>query len=163
VYEDGHIAEYEDPGWVRRAPDGSRLQSDFLEGRVDYAILGNDLPGDPRARTAIPDAAAAGAQWSNRRGFAPINHVVGFSLAAAREHAEAICAMYDALSGALRSNNGAADVIMEPAGFAALRAPLSQAAEFALQQEILPRRVEIDEVVSGACDALAVPASRLGG
>src|SRR6202012_5452603 len=103
VYEDGHIAEDVDPAWVRRAPEGSKLSADFLDGAVDFAILGNELPDDPRAHTAIPNADAAGAEWSAQRGFAPINHVVGINLSAAREHGETILAMYDAMSVTLRS------------------------------------------------------------
>jgi len=164
VYEDGHIAEYEDPAWVRRAPAGSKLAGDFLEGRVDFAILGNELPDDPRAHTAIPDAHTAGEQWSAQRGYAPLNHVVGVSLNAAREHAEVILAVYDAMSEALRrARNGHGGVVMEPCGFDALRAPFSQAAQFALQQEVLPRAVDFDEAVAHTCDALGVPAARLGG
>ena len=164
TYEDGHIAEYEDPSWVRRAPQESELPGDFLAGRVDFAILGNDLPDDPRAHPAIADADAVGAQWSAERGFAPINHVVGVSLAAAREHAETICAVYDAMSARLRDGrNGSGSIGMEPCGFRELRGPFSQAAQFALEQEVLPRPVDFDEVIARTCHALGVDASRLGG
>lgn len=164
VYEDGHIAEYVDPAWVRRAPAGVSLPAEFVAGNVDFAILGNDLPDDPRAHPAIPDADTAGRQWSAQRGYAPINHVVGISLAAAREHAEAICAMYDAMSEVLaHGRNGHGEVAMEPCGFDALRGPFSQAAAFALEQEVLPRPVDYDEVVAQSCEALGVAASRLGG
>jgi 4,5-dihydroxyphthalate decarboxylase len=163
VYEDGHIGEYVDPSWVRRARTGSRLPADFLDGRVDFAILGNELPDDPRAHTAIPAADAAGAEWSAQRGYAPINHVVGVSLVAAREHADAILAMYDAMSATLRGGRNGSGVVMEPCGFEELRGPFSQAAAFALEQDVLPRAVDFDEVVAQTCDALGVPVSRLGG
>jgi 4,5-dihydroxyphthalate decarboxylase len=163
VYEEGHVAGYEDPAWVRRAPAGRRLQADFLEGRLDYGIMGNELPSDERIRTVIKDADRVAEEWSVRKGFAPVNHVVGITLDAAKEHAAAICAIYDALAESLAASRPRGPVDFTPAGFAALRGPVSQAADYALEQDVLPRPVDFDELVAQTCDALGVPPSRLGG
>ncbi|TDD84383.1 hypothetical protein E1293_13015 [Actinomadura darangshiensis] len=163
TYEDAHVDRYEDPAWVKRAPEGTRLQADFLEGRLDFAIMGNELPSDDRIRTAVADAGDVAAQWSRDKGFAPINHVIGVAEAAAKEHSAAICAAYDAMSAAVAdaARPGSAD--LNPVGFEALRGPLSQAAAYALEQEVLPRAVEFDELVSRSCAALGVVPARLGG
>jgi 4,5-dihydroxyphthalate decarboxylase len=163
VYEEGHVDGYQDPPWVRRMPAGRRLQADFLEGRLDYGIMGNELPADERIRTVIKDADKAAEAWSRDKGFAPINHVVGVNPATASEHSAAICAIYDALAETAASNAAPGPVDFTPVGFEALRGPVSQAAAFALEQEVLPRPVEFDELVSRTCAALGVPPSRLGG
>ena len=75
--EEGHVDEHQDPAWVKRAPAGHRLQADFLEGRLDYGIMGTELPSDERIRTAIKDAGKVAEEWSLQKGFAPVNHVVG--------------------------------------------------------------------------------------
>ena len=162
-YEDGHVDGYTDPPWVQRAPAGHRLQQDFLEGRLDYGIMGNELPSDERIRTAIKDADQVSEAWSVQKGFAPINHVVGVSLAAASEHSAAICAIYDVMAATVAASGKKEPVDFTPAGFAALRGPLSQAAAYALEQDVLPRPVEFDELVEQTCAALGVPPSRLGG
>jgi 4,5-dihydroxyphthalate decarboxylase len=162
-YEDGHVDGYTDPAWIKRAPAGDRLQKDFLEGRLDFGIMGNELPSDERIHTAIKDADQASEAWSVQKGFAPINHVVGVSLAAASEHSAAICAIYDAMAGTVAQSGRKQPVDFTPAGFAALRGPLSQAAAYALEQDVLPRPVEFDELVEQTCAALGVPPSRLGG
>jgi 4,5-dihydroxyphthalate decarboxylase len=144
-------------------PAGRRLQADFLEGRLDYGIMGNELPADERIRTVIKDADKAAEAWSRDKGFAPINHVVGVNPATASEHSAAICAIYDALAETAASNAAPGPVDFTPVGFEALRGPVSQAAAFALEQEVLPRPVEFDELVSRTCAALGVPPSRLGG
>ncbi|MGI5452390.1 hypothetical protein ACQEWB_04240 [Streptomyces sp. CA-249302] len=157
TYEDAHVDVAGDPDWVTRAPEGARLQADFLDGRLDFGIMGNELPDDDRIRTAIADAREVAAEWSASRGFTPVNHVVGVTEAAAREHRDAVLAAYDALCGAA----GAAG--SHPVGFAALRGPVAQAAAYALDQEVLPRTVDFDDLAARSCAALGVPPSRLGG
>lgn len=159
VYEDGHVDGYEDPAWVKRAPDGSRLQEDFLEGRLDFGIMGNELPADDRIRAAVTNAHEVAAEWSREKGFTPVNHVMGVTAAAAREHSAAVCAAYDAMHAVATA--AAAD--FSPVGFEALRGPVSQAAAYALEQGVLPRRVEFDDLVERSCAALGVRPSRLGG
>jgi 4,5-dihydroxyphthalate decarboxylase len=50
-----------------------------------------------------------------------------------------------------------------PVGFEALRGPVSLAAAYALEQEVLPRPVDFDELVERSCVALGVTPARLGG
>ncbi|MET7683328.1 hypothetical protein [Streptomyces sp. NPDC005423] len=160
TYEGAHVDGYDDPSWVTRAPQGAKLPADFLQGRVDFGIMGNELPADDRIRTAIDDARAVAAQWAASTGFTPVNHVVGMTETAAREHAPALLAAFDAMRTAAAAAPTAA---VDPVGFAALRAPFTRAAAYALEQEVIPRAVEFDEIVDRTCAALGVPASRLGG
>lgn len=146
VYEGGHVDGQDDPSWVRRAPAGARLQADFLEARLDFGIMGNELPEDDRIRTAIHDAEQVAEAWSSDKGFVPVNHVVCVSEKAARKHSAAVCAAYEAMRDVL----GAAD------GFEALRGPVSQVAAYALEQEALPRPVDFDELVTRSYEALGV-------
>jgi len=163
VYEGAHVDEYEDPGLVRRAPADASLQRDFLDGRLDFGIMGNELPPDERIRTAIADAHDVAAQWTRDKGFAPVNHVVCVSETSARENSAAICAAYDAMRAVLAAAPKSGPVEFEPVGFEALRGPATQAAVFAFEQGVLPRPVEFDELVARTCAALDVPPSRLGG
>ncbi|GAA4981796.1 4,5-dihydroxyphthalate decarboxylase [Nonomuraea thailandensis] len=151
VYEGGHVDEHHDPSWVRRAPEGGRLQADFLDGSLDFGIMGNELPTDHRIRTAIPDAAQAAAEWTERNGFLPLNHVVGVTEKAAREHSAAVLAAY----GAMR------EITSDAVGFEALRAAVTRVAAFALEQEVLPRPVDFDEWVARSCEALGATEGRL--
>ncbi|WP_328460023.1 hypothetical protein [Streptomyces sp. NBC_00448] len=159
VYESGHVDSYQDPSWVRRAPEGAKLQADFLDGRLDYGVMGNELPADDRIRTAVPDALDVGAQWTADRGFLPLNHVIGVTAEAASEHSAAIVAMYDAMRETAAKDPGGTN----PVGFEALRGPVSLAARYALEQEVLPRPVDFEELLEQSCVALGVTPARLGG
>ncbi|MCC5578468.1 hypothetical protein IMZ11_22845 [Microtetraspora sp. AC03309] len=156
VYEGGHVDAQHDPSWVRRAPAGARLQADFLEGRLDFGIMGNELPVDDRIRTAVPDATQVAEAWTQDKGFAPINHVVAVSEKAARKHSAAVCAAFDAMREVL----AAAPPYLNPVGFEALRGPTTQVAAYALEQEALPRPVVFDELVARSCEALGISPSR---
>ena len=72
--EGAHLTEYREPPFVTRAP-GKKLIDMLMNGEVDAAILGNDLPDDPRFRPVIPNAAEAGPAWHKATGLIPINHM----------------------------------------------------------------------------------------
>lgn len=163
TYEGHHVEGAEDPSWVKRAPRGAKLPVDFLEGRVDFGIMGNELPSDDRIRTAVHDAHTVAEQWSKAQGFIPVNHVVGISEAAAAEHSAAVLAAYDAMGALLTAQEEAGPVPLHPVGFEALRAAFTKAAAYALEQDVIPRAVDYDELVERSCAALGVPPARLGG
>ncbi|MHC3814247.1 hypothetical protein [Streptomyces sp. DT9] len=163
TYEGHHVQGAEDPSWVQRAQQGAKLPADFLEGRVDFGIMGNELPSDDRIRTAIDSAHEVAEQWSKDQGFIPVNHVVGVSEAAAAEHSAAILAAYDAMRSVLTANEEGGPVALHPVGFEGLRAAFTKAAAYGLEQDVIPRAVDYDELVERSCAALGVAPARLGG
>lgn len=163
TYEGHHVEGAEDPSWVQRAPKGTKLPADFLAGHVDFGIMGNELPADDRIRTAIADARGVAEQWSKDQGFVPVNHVVGISEAAAAEHGAAVLAAYDAMRARLAEKEEGGPVALHPVGFEGLRAAFTKAAAYALEQDVIPRAVDYDELVERTCTALGVAPSRLGG
>ena len=163
TYEGGHVDGAADPAWVTRAPEGATLPADFLEGRLDYGIMGNELPSDDRIRTAIPNALAVASEWAARKGFAPINHVVGFSAAAANEDPKAVLAVYDDWSRPSRPTAHGGSGRSEPRRVRRSARARHRRFPLRIQQGLLPRRVEFDELVDRTCAALGVTASRLGG
>lgn len=163
TYEGSHVDGADDPSWVKRAPEGARLQADFLDNRLDFGIMGNGLPSDDRIRTAVENAHETAEQWSRDQGFTPVNHVVGVSEQAAAEHSPAILAAYDAMRSLLTSEAGPGPVPLHPVGFGALRGAFTKAAAYALEQGVIPRAVHYDELVERSCAALGVSPDRLGG
>ncbi|MCX4919670.1 MULTISPECIES: hypothetical protein [unclassified Streptomyces] len=163
TYEGHHVDGAEDPSWVTRAPQGRKLPADFLEGRVDFGIMGNELPPDDRIHTAVERAHEVAEQWSKDQGFIPVNHVVGVSEAVAAEQPAAILAAYDAMRSVLGAKEEGGDVALHPVGFAGLRGAFTKAAAYALEQDVIPHPVDYDELVERTCTALGVPPSRLGG
>ncbi|MFE9853550.1 hypothetical protein ACFYPN_32865 [Streptomyces sp. NPDC005576] len=164
TYEGHHVEGAEDPSWVERAPAGTRLPADFLDGRIDFGIMGNELPADERVHTAIDDAHDVAEEWSRNQGFIPVNHVVGVSEAAAAEQSGAILAAYDAMKSVLTAKEEAGRPFpLHPVGFEGLRAAFTKASAYALDQDVIPRAVDYDELVERSCAAFGVSPARLGG
>ncbi len=63
TFEDGHLAEFPDPPGFLRAPDGASMVEMLLAGELDAAIIGTDLPDDPRLKPVLPDPHAAAPAW----------------------------------------------------------------------------------------------------
>lgn len=164
TYEGGHVAENDEPDWVERAPAGSKLADDLLTGAVDFAVMGNDRPDDPRVRSVIDDPAKTARAWAESVGHAPVNHVFAVSTQTARELGGAVCAAYDAIAERLRARRGdASGVPLEPYGFLEMRPSVTAAAQYAWEQGLLPRPVTWDELVERTCAELGVAPARLGG
>jgi 4,5-dihydroxyphthalate decarboxylase len=153
--EGSHLEEYADPSFVRRAESGKQLLAMLRAGELDAAILGNDLPDEPEFKPLIDNAAAADREWYALHRYVPINHVVVVTQALADSNPQAMRAMYDLLV------RGKASVAAENAGkpekllfgYDALRGPLEETLAFCEQQQLLPRKLTVDEIFA---DSLAI-------
>ena len=63
TFEDAHVAEYRDPPGVERAAAGKDITKMLLDGELDAAIFGGEMPTDPRLKSVIADAEGAGRDW----------------------------------------------------------------------------------------------------
>ena len=61
--DDGHLAEFKDPPNVERTPpDAKKVDQMLLDGEIDGAILGAEIPDEPRVAHLIPESARGGAR-----------------------------------------------------------------------------------------------------
>ena len=59
TFEEGHLAEYQDPSFVTRMPAGADMLAMLRAGELDAAIFGNDLPREEGIESLIPNPAVA--------------------------------------------------------------------------------------------------------
>ncbi|MFD7073664.1 hypothetical protein ACFV9G_05595 [Nocardioides sp. NPDC059952] len=167
TYSRGHVPELPEPGFVAPAEAGASLADDLLSGRVDFAIMGNDRPDDPRVRSIVPDPAAAAEAWAAEVGYVPVNHLFAVRGSTARTARDGVLATYDALASELNDRNAQQSdkpgPPLHPVGFEALRPAVTAASRFAFDQGLLPKPVDFDELVSATSSALGVAPERLGG
>ena len=145
TFDDSHLAEYSDPPNCQRAPTGKKLVDMLLDGEVDAAILGSNMPKDAGLKALIPDADAAALAWSKKYGVTPINHmyVVKQSLSQARP--DVVREIYRMLVAG-RATVPPAAPNLTPDGVEANRRSLELVIDYALQQKIIPRKFTIDEL-----------------
>ena len=143
TFEGAHVAEVQDPAWVRRAPEGASLLAMLRDGSLDAVIMGNDLPDSSEFRPVFPDAAAASAVFFQRHGFVPVNHL----LTVRRDLADT---RPDVVVGLMRLFRMAFDGVPNlPMGRATLAPAVALAIRYAAAQGLLSREVAPDEVWTG--------------
>ncbi len=144
--DESHLAEYHDPANCQQLAQGSRIDQMMLDGELAAAILGVDMPKDPRVRTLVPNPHAAAQEWYQREGVIPINHLFVVHQNLSKRRPDVVREIYRLL---LESRAQApADVVagLPPLGFKANRKGIGMAIDWAFEQKIIPRRLSVEEL-----------------
>jgi len=144
--EDAHLSEYRDPSNVRKLPAGSKLKDMLFKGEIAAAIMGNDMPDDPRLKTLVPDAAAAAKDWYQREGVICMNHVFVVREELSKERPDVVREIFRMFVESRRLAGEQPGKILPPIGLDANRKALEMAIQFAFEQKVIPRRLSVDEL-----------------
>jgi 4,5-dihydroxyphthalate decarboxylase len=144
--DESHLAEYTDPPNCRRLPPDAKLGKMMLDGELAAAILGNDMPKDPRVQTLIPDPFTAAEQWCRREGVIPINHMFVVHEDLSKQHPEIVKEIYRMLVDSRNLAPESATATLPPVGLEANRKTLEMAIQWSFEQKIIPRRLSFDEL-----------------
>jgi 4,5-dihydroxyphthalate decarboxylase len=144
--DDSHLAEYTDPPNCGRVPKGSNLGKMMLDGELAAAILGNDMPKDPRVQTLIPEPFKAAEAWCKREGVFPINHMFVVHESLSKERPDIVREIYRMLVESRGLVPASVTDALPPVGLEANRKTLEMALDWCWQEHILPRRVSFDEL-----------------
>ncbi len=144
TFEDPHVTEYNDPPGVERAKGDKKIGDMLLAGDLDAAIMG-ELPTDPRIRLLIPDPDAAARAWHKKYGAVQMNHIFVVKDELSKTRPDVVQEIFRMLLASKRAApGGAVDTL--PFGVAAMRKPLELIIGYALEQGIIPRKIEVDEL-----------------
>ena len=154
--DESHLAEYKDPSNCQRLPAGAKLVQMMLDGEIAAAILGNDMPKDPRVRTLIPDACVAAEQWYRREGVIPINHVFVVREEWSAKHPDIIREIFRMIVESRNLAPESATATIPPIGLEANRKGLEMAIEWSFEQKLIPRRLSVDQLFDDTTAALGI-------
>ena len=156
TFEDAHVPEYRDPPGVERAAAGKDMTKMLLEGELDAAIFGGNIPSDPRLKSVIAEPETAAKAWYNKHATVPVNHMVVVKSALAKSDPGAVREIFRMLKAAKTAAGlpkaGAIDTI--PFGFAAVKPALELMSNYALEMKIIPRRFSVKELFDDTTRAL---------
>jgi 4,5-dihydroxyphthalate decarboxylase len=141
--EDAHVAEYRDPPNVVR-DDTASLRDLLFSGEV-AAIMGERNVDPSGIRTVIPDAAAAGREWSKRAGVLPVNHIIAVRTALLDEHRWLAGELMRLFEAARQATPGGPDAQIVY-GFEPNRAAIEMLLGFAARQGLTPRAYAPEEL-----------------
>lgn len=147
--EDGHLAEFPDPAGVSRDNSGRNAFECLVAGDLDAAIIGTDLPDDPRLVPVLPEPNEAAKAWAERHGLVPINHMVVVREDLCRERPELVRALYQALlASKAQADAGrpAGEPDLTPFGVEPNRRALEILIRYSHEQRLIPRRFSVDEL-----------------
>jgi 4,5-dihydroxyphthalate decarboxylase len=145
TFDDSHLAEYSDPRNCQRAPKGKKLVDMLLDGEVDAAILGSNIPKDARLKALIPDGDAAALAWSKKYGVTPINHMYVVKQSLSQARLDVVREIYRALVAG-RATVAQPGPDLAHRGVEANRRSLELVIDYAFQQKIIPRKFTVDEL-----------------
>lgn len=148
TFEDGHLAEFPDPPGFIRAPEGRAMVDMLLAGELDAAIIGTDLPDDPRLKPVLPDPHEAAKAWSARNHMLPINHMMAINVDLCRERPDVVREIYTVLEQSKKMAQAAqpADVDLTPFGIEPNRRALEILIRNSYEQGLIPRAYTVDEL-----------------
>lgn len=152
--DESHLAEYKDPANCQKLPPGSSIPDMMLKGELAAAILGNDMPKDPRIQTLIPDPHTAAKDWYAREGVIPINHMFVVHQDLSKKRPDIVRELYRMLVEARDLTPAEAKATVPPIGLEANRKGLEMAIEWSYEQKIIPRRFSVDELFDETTAAL---------
>ena len=155
-FEDAHVLEYRDPPFVERAAEGQNLLKMLQGGELDAAIYGFELPSGATLASVIEDPKAETERWRAKHGVVPLNHMVCVTESLSREKPELVREVYRMLKESKRAAGlpepGAID--FHPFGVEACRPALEMIIDYAVQQKLIPRRFDVDELFDDTTRAL---------
>jgi 4,5-dihydroxyphthalate decarboxylase len=156
TFEEGHLAEFPDPPGFIRAPEGQKAVDLLLAGELDAAIIGTDLPDDPRLAPVLPDPHNAAKAWSKRLQMLPINHMMAVDLDLCHENPEVVRELYALLLQSkqmARANAGDA-LDLTPFGIEPNRRALEVLLLYSYQQGLIPRLYSVEELFADTAHLL---------
>ncbi len=145
TFEEPHVAEFTDPPWVRRAPEGKELLKMLLDGEIDAAIFGSENPENTPLKPLIPNAADAASRWAERHGGIPINHMTVIRESLTRDRPDVVREIYRLLkeSAGLSTEKKSSPPRF---GVEAVRKSLETIIGYSEPQGLIPRRFSVDEL-----------------
>ena len=154
--DESHLSEYHDPSNCQRLPADARLGEMMLNGEIAAAILGKDMPKDPRVRTLVPDARAAARQWYQREGVIPINHIFVVRQELSKERPDIVRDIFRMIVDSRNLAPESARTAIPPIGLEENRKGLEMAIQWSYEQKIIPRRLSVDELFDDTTAALEI-------
>lgn len=148
TFEDPHIAEFHDPDFVTRAPEGKTLAQMLLDGELNAGIVGDKIP-DPRLAPLIPDADVAARKWAETHGGVPINHMMVIRNTISKTRPDLVTEVYRMLRESRRAVPPSPDnSVLDPwrFGVEANRRSLEIIIDYSFHQKLIPRLFSVDEL-----------------
>ena len=145
-FDEPHLAEYTDPDSVSWGDPKDDPVQMLLDGKLDAAILGMNMPNDPRIKPLIPNPHDAALDWYDREGLVPPNHYLMIPNALCDQRPDVVAEIWRMLVESRAQATPEGDIDAWPMGIEANRKALSAAIKFATQQHMISGSVQVEDL-----------------
>jgi len=152
TFEDPHVADFSDPPWVERAPQGGQLFQMLIDGEIDAAIFGSENPEGTPLKPLIPNAAAVAAHWAGEHGGVPINHMMVIKESVTQSRPELVREVYRMLKESAAAGRSESPGVRF--GLEAVRDSLEVIIRYSERQGLIPRRFSVNELFNDVTRSL---------
>ncbi len=155
TFEDAHVAEYHDPATAQRAAPGKQMLAMLLNGELDAAVVGGPDLKDARLQPVIANPSAAAEEWCRRNRATPINHMAVAKASLSKSNPAIIREIFRLLRDSKQTASPSENEF-DPLQFGveAVRRSLELIIEYSVQQRLIPRKFEVDELFDDVTRAL---------
>jgi 4,5-dihydroxyphthalate decarboxylase len=151
--EDAHVADFADPGNVRRAAPGESLPGLLSRGDIDAAIV-DPVPTEPAVVSVLADPNRAYLEWQERHDAITINHMVVVREGLSARYPAAVRELYRLFGESRDMSDPSIAPETAPMGFGACRRSLELAIDYADRQRLLDRRLCVGDLFDDRTAAL---------
>jgi 4,5-dihydroxyphthalate decarboxylase len=129
----------------------------LLDGELDAAVVGDKFP-DPRLKHLIPDHEAAAQKWAERHHGIPINHMVVVREELSRSRPDLVQDVFQRLHDSKLEAGLPDGAALDPYRFGveACRPVLEVIIDYCHRQQLIPRRLSVDELFDDTTRRLTV-------
>jgi 4,5-dihydroxyphthalate decarboxylase len=153
TFEEPHAAEFADPPWVHRAPQGKELLQMALDGEVDALIFGSEIPEGTPLKPLIANSAGDAARWAEKHGGVPINHMMVIRESLTQARPDVVREVFRMLKESAAASPSKSSVPLR-FGVEAVRKSLETIIRYAERQGLIPRRFSVDELFNDVTRSL---------
>lgn len=155
--EDGHVPAFHDPRNCIRLPHSEKtLGQMMLDRDFDAAIMGADMPRDPRVRQLIPDAHSEAARWHERTGIIPVNHMIVIDQSISQSRPDVVREIFRMLKESRAAASPQNLKGFPPLGLEPNRKTLELALDWSFEQKMIPRKFSVDELFDDTTGSLGM-------
>jgi 4,5-dihydroxyphthalate decarboxylase len=145
AFEEAHVAEFKDT--TKRAPAGKQVVQMLIDGELD-AVLGEKVDHSD-LKPLFADVAAEEKAWFEKHKVAPINHMVVVSQNLSNTNPAAVREVHRLLDASAAASPAAPRFNAEE-----MRRSLELIVHYCVQQKLIPRAFEVDELFDDVTRAL---------
>lgn len=145
-FDQPHLEEYTDPPSCSWGEDGKDPVQMLLDCEVDAAVLGMNMPDDPRIRTLIPHPRDAALEWYGREGLVPPNHYLVVPNALCDQRPDVVRELWTMLVQSREAAGHDEPINATPYGIGPNRKALDCAIRYAHQQHMIDSLFKVDDL-----------------